>query len=198
MNDWLWIPATLLIVGGLIYAWWVHLHSRFTTVSPGVLFQSAAMPPAKLARVVQRRGIQTVIDFRSGQDLEVAAEKKALARIGVRHRHLPTSIYPSQTEIATFVAAMQQELTERNRILIHCKDGEGRAVMFTAIYRIEFEGWDNERAYHASARLPGGLRFLNKLHPRIGCLSPRNVKTGLILNYRRTPMPVAYRSSGEL
>jgi len=177
MNDWLWIPATLLIAGGLIYAWWVHLHSP---------------------RVAQRRGIQTVIDFRSGQDLEVEAEKKALARIGVHHRHLPTSIYPSQPEIAAFVFAMRQELNKPNRILIHCKDGEGRAVMFAAIYRIEFEGWDNERAYHASARLPDGLRFLNRIHPRIGCLSPRNVKTSLILNYRRTPMPAARGSGNDL
>jgi protein tyrosine phosphatase (PTP) superfamily phosphohydrolase (DUF442 family) len=156
------------------------------------------MSPTKLTRVVKRHGIQTVIDFRNGEDLEVAAESAALARIGVRHRHLPTSIYPSQAEIAAFVAAMQQELSRPNRILIHCKDGEGRAVMFAAIYRIEFEGWDNKRAHHAGARLPDGLRFLNRLHPQIGCLSPRNVKTGLILNYQRTPRAAPCRPSGDL
>jgi protein tyrosine phosphatase (PTP) superfamily phosphohydrolase (DUF442 family) len=191
MSEWLWIVSVLLtlaVIGGLVYAWWVHLHSRFTTVSPGVVFQSAAMSPAKLTRVVKRRGIQTVFDFRGGPDCDIVAEEKALTLIGVRYRHLPTSVYPSHTEIAAFVAAMRQELDKSNRVLIHCKDGEGRAVMFAAIYRIEFEGWDNIRAYRATARLPDGLRFLNWIHPRIGCLSPRNVKTGLILNYQVSRM----------
>jgi hypothetical protein len=46
--------------------------------------------------------------------------------------------------------------------------------------------------------LPDGLRFLNWAHPRIGCLSPRNVKTGLILGYKRTPAPAPHRSGSEL
>jgi|LauGreDrversion2_6_1035139.scaffolds.fasta_scaffold02307_1 protein tyrosine phosphatase (PTP) superfamily phosphohydrolase (DUF442 family) len=196
MSEVLWVSLVIVTMCGLIYGWWVHFHSRFTTVSRGVLFQSAAMPPSKLVRVVQRRGIQTVFDFRSGQDSEVAAERQALAAIGVRHRHLPTSIYPSQQEILVFVAAMQRELAQSSRILVHCEDGEGRAVMFAAIYRIEFQGWSNERAYRGTARLPDGLRFLNWVHPRIGCLSPRNVKTGLILRYKRTPAPAPQRSGG--
>ena len=102
MSELLWGSLAFVIMCGLIYGWWVHFHSRFTTVSRGVLFQSAAMPPSKLVRVVQRRGIQTVFDFRSGQDSEVEAERQALAAIGVRHRHLPTSIYPSQQEILVF------------------------------------------------------------------------------------------------
>lgn len=198
MIEWLIVPGSLLTTGGLVYAWWVHLHSRFTTIARGVLYQSAAMPPAKLMRVTRRRGIDTVIDFRKGQDREVEAERYALQQIGVHHRHLPTSIHPSPTEINAFIVTIREELSKSNRILMHCKDGEGRAVMFAAIYRIEFEGWDNERAYHATARLPDGLRFLKVLIPNIGCLSPRNVKTGLILNHQRTPLPSACRLASEL
>ena len=31
-------------------------------------------------------------------------------------------------------------------VLIHCRHGRGRAALFSAIYRIEFEGWPNDRA----------------------------------------------------
>lgn len=173
-----------LLTGGLIYGWWAHPHSRFTTVTRDRLFHSAAMSPDKLVRVVKRRAIDVVIDFRSGQDPAVGAERSALASAGVMHRHLPTGISPQPAEIAAFVETMSTELGAGRRVLMHCEDGEGRAVMFAAIYRIEFENWSPIDAYNATARLPDGLRFLCKMIPRLGCLSPRNVKTALIVNYR--------------
>jgi len=174
-----------LVVGGLIYAWWAHPHARFTTVSAGRLFHSGAMPPAQLLRVVRKRRIDTVVDFRSGQDPAVEAERSALATAGVRHMHLPTGIYPTAGEIDAFVEFIATGTRPGDRILMHCEDGEGRAVMFGAIYRMQFEGWEPRAAYLASARLPDSLRFLGRIIPGAGCLSSRNVKTGLILNYRR-------------
>jgi protein tyrosine phosphatase (PTP) superfamily phosphohydrolase (DUF442 family) len=178
-----------LLTGGLIYGWWAHPHSRFTTVTRDRLFHSAAMSPAKLVRVVKRRGVDVVIDFRSGQDPAVAAERAALAAAGIPHRHLPTGIAPQPAEIAAFLRTIAEELGSGRRVLMHCEDGEGRAVMFAAIYRIEFENWLPTEAYAATARLPDGLRFLCKVIPGLGCLSPRNVKTDLILNYRRSTLP---------
>jgi len=35
-------------------------------------------------------------------------------------------------------------------VLIHCHHGRGRAVLFSALYRIEFEGWDPEDARMAT------------------------------------------------
>ena len=31
-------------------------------------------------------------------------------------------------------------------VLIHCYHGVGRAQMFSALYRIEYEGWTNQEA----------------------------------------------------
>ena len=40
-------------------------------------------------------------------------------------------------------------------VLIHCYHGVGRAEMYSAIYRIEYEGWDNDIAR-------SNTRFLTK------------------------------------
>jgi len=178
------LAASPIILSGLVYAWWAHPHARFTTVAPGRLFHSAAMSPHKLVRVARLRKLDVVIDFRSGQDPAVAAESDALSAAGIRHIHLPTGISPQPPEIAAFVQTARREVVAGRRVLMHCEDGEGRAVMFAAIYRIEFEAWSPEAAYLGTARLPDGLRFLKALSPRIGCLSPRNVKSEIILRYR--------------
>jgi protein tyrosine/serine phosphatase len=44
-------------------------------------------------------------------------------------------------------------------VLIHCEHGEGRAVLFSAIYRMEYENWDNEKARCASRVITYGTSF---------------------------------------
>jgi hypothetical protein len=79
------------------------------------------------------------------------------------------------------------EVAAHRTILLHCHDGEGRAVFYSAIYRIQFEGWSNEQAYRGTTRLPPALMFLTKIFPPVARLSPRNAKTPLILGFRRQP-----------
>jgi protein tyrosine/serine phosphatase len=160
---------------------------RFVTITAGQLFQSAGMEPKRLIRCARRHEIASVIDFRGAS--EVHAEAQALAAAGIRHINIPVCTNPSAAAIRRFVEVMGQERTAGRRVLLHCKDGEGRAIAFAAIYRIEFEGWSGQQAYRAATRLPPGLRFVSILFPRAGLLSPRNRKTALILNYRATPDP---------
>ena len=44
-------------------------------------------------------------------------------------------------------------------VLIHCYHGQGRAVLFSALYRIEFEGWDPDRARRATRLVLEGSSF---------------------------------------
>ena len=180
-----------LLLGASLYGYWVWVDHRLTIVTPGRIFQSAAMPPADLVRVSQRFGVQTVFDFRddADQDSRIAAERAALERNGIRYIHLPSSRTPRPETVGAFVRAMQAELAAHRRVLLHCRDGEGRAVFYSAIYRIQFEGWDNQRAYQATTRLPPSLMFLGKAFPAIGRLSPTNPKTPLILSYRPQTRP---------
>lgn len=189
--------AALLLIGlGLAYAYWVFVEHRFTVVAAGRVYQSAEMSPEELVRLTARLDIRTVFDFRNypDHDPRIAAERSALADRGVRYVHVPATPRPSLQAVAAFVDAMREEVAARHAVLLHCHDGEGRAVFFSAVYRMEFEGWNNERAYNGTARLPPYLMFVNRMFPFIGRLSSRNPKTPLILDYRPfagTPPPPA-------
>jgi protein tyrosine phosphatase (PTP) superfamily phosphohydrolase (DUF442 family) len=177
------------LLAGAVYGYWVIVDHRLTVVTSGQVYQSAEMPPQELVRVSQRLGIQTVFDFRGDEDRDprIVTEQAALRSNGVKYIHLPSSTSPAPQTVASFVHAMQTELAAHHTVLLHCHDGEGRAVFYSAIYRMEFEGWNNQRAYQGTTRLPPSLMFLSEAFPAIGRLSPRNAKTGLILSYQPLP-----------
>ncbi len=185
----LWSCLSLLaavLVAGALYGNWVLREHRLTVITPGRVYQSAAMPPDTLVRVVQRLGIQTVVDFRAYSEVPADnAERAALQRAGIAYLRLPSSTKPPPDTVDTFVRALQPEVAAGHRLLMHCLDGEGRAVFYSAIYRIEFEGWDNQRAWLATTRLPPSLMFLGRLFPGIARLSESNYKTPLIRAHRR-------------
>lgn len=183
------IAVTVVVAAfclGAVYSYWVLFDHRFTVVTPGRVYQSAAMRPEALLEIVAREGIQTVFDFRGDSEASdaIRAERLALGEHGVRYLHIPSSSNPGADTINAFVRAMGTEMAAHRTVLLHCKDGEGRAVFYSAIYRMEFEGWDNQRAYDGTTRLPGTLMFLSDWIPSVR-LSPYNVKTDLILHYTR-------------
>ena len=66
----------------------------------------------------------------------------------VRHFSVPSKQVPDKETVKAFLDIMDDK---KNRpVLIHCHHGEGRAVLFSAIYRIEYEGWPNDQARRAS------------------------------------------------
>lgn len=177
--------ATAFLVWAIVYyAHWVLLRRRFVAIAAGRVYQSGAMYPSLLIRYARRYSITTVIDFRGENENGVCAERQALAEAGVRHVNIPVGILPTRDSLRRFIEVMREDLQDGKRVLMHCKDGQGRAIAFAAIYRIEFEGWDPVQAYRGTSRLPPGLRPISLLFPGAGLLSPRNAKTQFILNYR--------------
>jgi protein tyrosine/serine phosphatase len=145
--------ALLLAVSGAKY-YHIHYQYRLGTVTQGVVYQSGAMPPARMAAVAHRLGLRTVIDLRTftpGQDAtnttslrDINAEDTALAEVGVRHIYLPTPQVPTAETVAKFLAVVRDPANRPT--LIHCYHGIGRTELFVALYRMEFEGWSNQRA----------------------------------------------------
>jgi uncharacterized protein (TIGR01244 family) len=179
-----------LLLAGAIYGYWATVQHRLTVITPGRVYQSAAMPPEEMLRVAQRLGVQTVFDFRGdgGNEQQLTADEgRALEQAGIRYVHIPSSIHPDPETVDTFLKTMGPEVAAHRTVLLHCKDGEGRSVFYSAIYRIQFEGWSNDKAYQATTRLPPALMFLHHVFPSLGRLSPQNAKTPLILGYRREP-----------
>lgn len=139
--------GSFLLVGSA-YTYWAWVEHRFLAVTAGQVYRSAAMPPEELVAVVRGHGIRTVIDLRNPEDGDVAGERAALAAAGVTHVNVPSQQIPSESTVTKVVEVLGE--AENRPVLMHCADGVGRAVLFSALYRIEFEEWSKEDARRAA------------------------------------------------
>ena len=135
--------AALLFGATSVYAYWALVLDHFVAIEPGQVYRSGAMPPERLLATVREYGIRSVIDLRTEDD-RAERERALLATAGVRHFHIPSQQVPDPKTIDAFLAVMEDPANRP--VLIHCTHGVGRAPLYEAIYRIEFEGWDPERA----------------------------------------------------
>lgn len=143
------ILGAIALVATAAYLYHVHVNYRFMTITEGKVYKSGAMPPEKLTEVVQRHHIKTVIDLRQEEEKDaIAAEHAAMTAIGVRHVNIPSHQAPLPTTVEQYLAVMDDPAVFP--VLIHCHHGVSRAVLFSALYRMEYEGWDNEKAQSAT------------------------------------------------
>jgi len=150
------LAVALVVAGGYIYQ--VHFNYRFAAITDGKVYKSAAIPPDKLASYVDRYHLKTVVDLRDvDEQADVDAERAALEQIGIHHVHLPTGQVPPQETVDRFLDLMANP--DVYPVLIHCHHGVSRSVLFSALYRIEFEGWDPERARLATRFITDGSSF---------------------------------------
>lgn len=150
------VVASLVFLG-LTHAHWVMFDYRFTTITPERVFQSAEIPPPALVRKVREHGIRTVIDLRQGGGEPIEAERRALNEAGVRYVNLPSAQVPDDGTVDAFLGIMER--SDTYPVLIHCEHGQGRSVLFAALYRIEFEGWTNESAVGGTRLVSGRGSF---------------------------------------
>lgn len=89
-------------------------------------------------------GVTTVIDLRQTSEHSTVAEAKAVESAGMRYRNFPMDGFdmPQAESIARILEAMPATET----VFIHCKRGKDRTGTVVAAYRMEREGWKNDRA----------------------------------------------------
>jgi protein tyrosine phosphatase (PTP) superfamily phosphohydrolase (DUF442 family) len=150
------VRSLLLLLASLVayYVWFVDINYRFETISDNKVYKSAAIPPEKLKGYIVGHGIKTVIDLRDPgvQDAlnpanqeEIDAEAAAIARLnGVQHINIPSRQVPTATTLTRFFTVLDNK--DNYPVLIHCHHGTGRAEIYSALYRIEYEGWSDEAA----------------------------------------------------
>jgi protein tyrosine phosphatase (PTP) superfamily phosphohydrolase (DUF442 family) len=142
-----------------VYVWQVHFNYRFEIISEGKVYKSAAIPPEKLGDYITSHGIHTVIDLRDPGGVrdalhperraEIEAEAAAIAKLnGVRHVNIPSRQVPDAATLTEFFAVLDDKSSYP--VLIHCHHGTGRAVIYSALYRVEYEHWSNEQARQAT------------------------------------------------
>jgi len=163
----------VLIAAGVMAAlgysqYWVFT-GRVATVEPGRLYRSAGLPAGRLLEVCRLHRITTVVDLRKESE-ETRAEDQVLARAGIQHVGLPTGQVPSPDTVVQFLRLMDGKRGEP--VLVHCTHGVGRTGVFTAIYRMEYQGWPRWRAI-AEAMLFAGF----------GSFGPGNAKAAYLSTY---------------
>lgn len=150
------LAVVLVWVGKYIYD--ININHNFETITEGKVYKSGVIPPNQLPDYIKKYHIKSVVDLRfpGTADLEnnpeipaeLTAEKEAIAKLnGVNYFNNGSDQVPKQENLDSFFKIMDNPANYP--VLIHCYHGVGRAEMYSAIYRIEYEGWDNEEARNA-------------------------------------------------
>lgn len=144
----------LLVLIGVVYVWWAHFNYRFAPITDGKVYKSGQIPPEKLEGFITDHGIKTVIDLRHpglkdklnpADQAAIDREREAVAKIGgVRHVNIPSGQVPDKASLTKFFEVLDDNASYP--VLIHCYHGTGRAMIYSAIYRIEYENFTNEEA----------------------------------------------------
>lgn len=143
----------LVFVGKYVYD--MNINHNFETITEGKVYKSGVIPPNEIESYVKKYHIKSIVDLRmpGTNDLvlnpekpgELQVEKEAVAKIkGVNYFSNPSEQVPNEKNIEVFTKIMDNNANYP--VLIHCYHGTGRAEMYSAIYRIEYENFTNEAA----------------------------------------------------
>lgn len=153
-----------LTIAGLGFAWFPialafksqQEKRHFRTVREGIFYRSGQMTGPGLARIVHDFGIRTVISLRDasreGDTPPDFAEEAWCRESGLnyhRFRPLPWegidgSPAPVEKNVSRYLDVLKNP--DNYPVLLHCFAGIHRTGTYTAIYRMEVEGWALDRA----------------------------------------------------
>ncbi len=137
------------------YVYDMHINHNFETITEGKVYKSGVIPLDEIEDYVKEYKIKSIIDLRfpgTGDEVnnpeiptELTAEKEAIAKIkGVNYFNNGSDQVPEPHNLDTFFKIMDDP--KNYPVLIHCYHGVGRAEMYSAIYRIEYENMEKDEA----------------------------------------------------
>jgi protein tyrosine/serine phosphatase len=153
----IWIVVGLAAILGGKHIYDRHINNNFMEITEGKVYKSGVIPPDEIAGYVAKYHIKSIVDLRfpgTGDDInnpevpqELIAEKQAVEKIkGVNYFNNGSDQIPTEANLTSFFKIMDNP--DNYPVLIHCYHGIGRAQLYSAIYRIEYEGMTNEEARH--------------------------------------------------
>jgi protein tyrosine/serine phosphatase len=103
-----------------------------------------AQPSQSDYKALADMGIKTIIDLRN--DYESFARSSAEAA-GLKYVNIPMNgvSAPSDEDVAKFLQVINDPAS--GKVYFHCKAGIHRAGTMGAVYRINHDGWDYDKAY---------------------------------------------------
>ena len=149
------ILFVLVLLFGGKYIYDMNINHNFETITEGKVYKSGVIPPDELETYVKKYQIKSIVDLRfpgTGDDVnnpedaaELAAEKNAVLKIsGVNYFNDGSDQVPTKENLVLFYKIMDNPANYP--VLIHCYHGVGRAELYSAVYRIEYENWDKDKA----------------------------------------------------
>jgi len=186
----------IAVLFGVYYVWHVHFNFRFEAITPNKVYKSALIDPDKLEGFLVDNKIKTVIDLldpgvqdalNPAKQAEIDAEDNAVKKINekhnlnIQHINIASSQVPSKKTLSKFYEVLDDK--SNYPVLIHCYHGTGRAAIYSAIYRMEYEDWKNEDARAKTRVVVEGLGYHSSF-------SDGRTKGDFLMNYKP-------RSAGE-
>ena len=178
------IVYIVLILAALIggpWGYWTYREwtaRNFHVVEEGVLYRSGQLPVPAFERIVHDYGIRTVICLRDGDQENDAEEQRYCRQWGINHVRIPPRAWwaskgpiPAEQGLAVFREVMDDPAN--HPVLIHCFAGLHRTGAYCAVYRMDYQGWQNDQALaemkHIGYRTIDGdwdlLTFLENYRP---------------------------------
>ena len=154
---WKKIVLAIVVLAALIfgksYVYDYKINHNLETITEGKVYKSGVIPPDELPEYIKKYNIKSVVDLRfpgTGDDVnnpeipaELTAEKEAIAKIpGVNYFNNGSDQVAAKKNLDYFFKIMDNP--DNYPVLIHCYHGVGRAEIYSAIYRIEYENWDRD------------------------------------------------------
>jgi protein tyrosine phosphatase (PTP) superfamily phosphohydrolase (DUF442 family) len=134
---------------------------RFYTLSP-TLYRSA-VPQANNLALLHKRGIHTVINLHQESD------EPWLAGDDMRSIHIPLrGDRVTDTQVIAVLGAIRAG-EQDGGVLLHCKHGQNRTGLISAMYRIVYDGWSREEAM--AEMLEGGFGSAERMEDAVGYMN---------------------------
>lgn len=172
MKKLLKVLAGVILALGAYYVYFVHFNYRFEEISKDKVYKSGVIEPSKLDSYLVGNNIKTVINLvdpgvqdrlNPGKQIHVDLEEEAINEINkkrnlnIKHVHIPSPQVPTKETLTKFFEVLDDE--SNFPVLIHCYHGTGRAQIYSAIYRIEYENWKSEDARQKTRFMVEGFGY---------------------------------------
>lgn len=166
------ILAGAILAIGAYYVYHVHFNYRFEEISKDKVYKSGLISPSRLESYLVDNKIKTVLDFmdpgvqdnlnpakQEHIDLEDAKinEINQKNNLNIKHVHIPSGQVPTKKTLTKFFEVLDNK--DNYPVLIHCYHGTGRAQIYSALYRVEYENWKTEDARQETRFMVEGFGY---------------------------------------
>ena len=182
----------VIAIGGSVL-WYNNITHAFRVVTDDKVYKSGLIPPSQLEDYLMEHKIKTVVNLldpgvqdalNPAKQKEIDEEQQEIDAINrrlntnIEHINIPSPQVPTKKTLKAFYEIIDNP--DNYPLLIHCYHGMGRAELYSAVYRMEKENWDNKKAQMDTRP----FEFLVESPLRRSSFSKGRGKGDFVLNYK--------------